>query len=377
MITPTKARNYLPSIRSLITSDYVKPTEWIDEIEKKGNIDTIATIEIYEFIIACLIKAISFISIDKSLMDKVDNIYKDKNEYMRKYFNLNKGYIPLFIILRFIDFKKCFGKQNEKKETDDFCNAWNNYYHFVFDSNENLLNIDLKKIMKNGLKHDVIPFIECDSIVNLFEFFDNNKHVIKTIAPINDIAQNIFFDYFSKYCGSQDIKINRSEDDKIFKHILNKSYSDVQAKLIYRNRSYFHLMETLQSEELQNILNLKSPIISNSKGFFILSKPRNFFCEIVQRYCKKYNETNNPSEKNLGIEWSYFDKCMKDGKKTAFNLIENKNTIRKDNKIESLMDEIVGFISNFAENSDLFRSLSPKQISFPPKREKLIRIPPK
>jgi hypothetical protein len=183
---------------------------------------------------------------------------------------------------------------------------------------------------------------------------------LKITNTISDVAKNIFADCFSKYCGLQDIKINEEQEDKIFKHIFNKNYSEYQKQLIYKNDTYFHIMEALQSEELQKTLGLKVPIISNSNGFFVLSKSRNFFCEIIQRYCKKFYETYYPSEKQLGIEWSYFDKCMKDDKGTDFNLKENKNTIRKDREIESSVDEIVDFISNFAENPDIFRLPSPK-----------------
>jgi hypothetical protein len=104
----------LLQIRSIISTEYVKPTEWMEEIEKyeiKNN-EIIEIIEVYEFIIACLIKSISLIfEIDKPLNDKINEIYDNTSNYINKYFNLKPEFEPLFNIIRFNDFfKNNFGK---------------------------------------------------------------------------------------------------------------------------------------------------------------------------------------------------------------------------------------------------------------------------
>ena len=142
MINPTEPKALLPPIRSLFSTEYVEPAKWIEEIKKDGSHSALAAIENYEFIIACLIKAIfamgiTVVGMDKSLMDRVNSIFDSHGEYFRKYFNLKEEeehYKQLYSIIRFIVFKDSFG--NNKDDIKNFCAAWNDYFKFIFDSSE-------------------------------------------------------------------------------------------------------------------------------------------------------------------------------------------------------------------------------------------------
>jgi hypothetical protein len=67
---------HLPPISKLFSYGEILPNEWYDERKKKYYElhERIEFMEKYEFIIACLIKSISFIEIDNKLLEKVDAI---------------------------------------------------------------------------------------------------------------------------------------------------------------------------------------------------------------------------------------------------------------------------------------------------------------
>jgi len=340
--TPPKG---LPLIRSAFSSKYLQPTQWFYELQKHKPDEIIGLIEKYEFIIAILIKTISKknILIDKSFIIKVNNICDNTEHYTREYFNNDDFYKPMLDIIRFIKFKDNMGKVFIDNEAINVCESWNKYYRFIFgeSGNNDTESLSVKNINSNTTYNEFInninfPEISYDGIYNLLVYFEDKKHNLK-----------------SKYVPSEYL-VNNDRDNNTDKnaYINAKNYSDPQKKLLYYNDTYFQIMEVLQTEDLKNKLGYDEPIIINKNCCFFLTKNRNFFCDIVFNYCKKYNERYNPESEFHGVDWSFFDQCMKNKKNTKFNLIENKNTSTKNNKYNKEINDIVEYIFKYINSTE-------------------------
>jgi len=353
----------LPLIRCKIKNEYIQPTEWIEELQKKRPDDVIKMIKIYEFIIAILLKSISFknIFIDKSFCEKIDSIYKEKDSYCKDYFNTNVEFKKIFTIIHFIDFP--FNIGFIENAAIDFCKTWNEYYCFIFKINDNNIdilsteNLNSKSNYEDIIKNIGIPSISYDSIYNLLTFFEEKKRDFELKNKSS-----------SSYSQAND-KQEKKDDKEVY---IDKNYSSAQKKLLYREETYFHIMEALQDEELSNKLGLERPIIINNKnGFFFLTQSFAYFCAIVQEYCKEYHKKYQETEFS-GIDWSYFNQCMKNkrniNKNIPFNLKGNNNTLslKKSDEITRIVKLINGYI-NEPKNSSLFKN--PPQIN---KRSPLI-----
>jgi hypothetical protein len=187
----------LPKIRSLISSEYVKPTDWIEEIENCGYKydEIIELIEVYEFIIASLVKAISsLLNPDQILNDKINEIIKNISYYTEKYFNGKIEYKSLFNIIHFhqMFFNNykfgVYGTNTIVEMINKFIDSWKGYYFFVFGETENILKFDNRAAEERNLligKNEFsklaecfsIPILNYNEIQNLFDFF--SKIVLK------------------------------------------------------------------------------------------------------------------------------------------------------------------------------------------------------
>ena len=314
-----------------------------------GKQNVVETMENFEFIIACLIKAISVLGSEKSMMDRVNEIYSKKEDYLRKYFNLDLEQTEIFDIIHFIEFKNNFALEVDEinNRIEKFCISWNKCYELIFgESEEYLRGDDLKLIVKDLKyvydssefeKYIKIPVVNYNLVVNLLDFFKDEK------------AKN----------ENNHVKavIKKKE---IFQYIAEKKYSDNQKELIFYNITYLHIIEALQSSELKQqlksniIKNNDIPIIKNEDGIFILSEKRNFFCAIVNAYVeaynKKYVERNNSTGTNKGVNWSRFDNCMKykDGKKLMLKN-NNKKKLKMDDDYIYLINKIIKYIFEYVK----------------------------
>ena len=189
--------SYLPKIRSVLTSNnYLSPYIWFEEIEKSNYHDILGVIEIYEFIIASLIKGISFINIqNESLLKKINDIYSNIEHYTNQYFNYNHDYVQFFKIIEFISFKLViFERVNNKTDKiSNYFDCWNNYYEFIFNrNNENIILNGIYSLSKDDdcykyreknenftiqLNNIIIPNIDFKEIYNLLIFFDEKKNI--------------------------------------------------------------------------------------------------------------------------------------------------------------------------------------------------------
>jgi hypothetical protein len=172
----------------LISSEYVNPTKWFDEIEKYEYqySDIIEVIEIYEFVIATLINSVSFIKVDESLLNKIKSIHDKEDYYINKYFNGVKDYKDVFKIHLMGPENKHFhsGVYYDENLTKRFYFYWNKYYNFIFgekneypDRKNELSNNDTEKpdnydVLANYIK---IPDIKWNGILNLLNYFDRKK----------------------------------------------------------------------------------------------------------------------------------------------------------------------------------------------------------
>jgi hypothetical protein len=201
----------LPKIRSFISSEYVKPSEWIEEIENCGYKydEIIELIEVYEFIIASLIKAISYLlNLDQTLNEKINKIIKNISYYTEKYFNFNPKYTSLFNIIQFHQmFIKSYthGIYSSKaieEMINKFIISWNGYYLFVFGEIENILkfdNIAAKEMNLLCEKNEFSKLAKCfnnpvinyNEIQNLFDFFTRN--ILKYKFLNNIYKKNVKF----------------------------------------------------------------------------------------------------------------------------------------------------------------------------------------
>lgn len=191
MINYTRKEKTLPLIRSALSSEYLQPTQWIAELIEDRPDDIFGIIEKYEFIIACLIKTVSLSNIqddihfltlaDKQFSTLVDNICNKRDYYLKEYFH-DKDDKFIFNITRFIFFdeKALITIPNA---VSYFCKSWNEYYHWIFNKNENDItedisvnNIDSIKKFTDLFKNINIPNINYDVIYNLLVFFEEEKN---------------------------------------------------------------------------------------------------------------------------------------------------------------------------------------------------------
>jgi hypothetical protein len=252
----------LPKIRSFISSEYVKPTEWIEEIkncEYKYD-EIIELIEVYEFIIASLIKAISYLlnlDHDQTLNDKINKIIENISYYTEKYFNFNPNYTSLFNIIQFhqmfINNYKygVYSSKTIEEMLKKFIDSWNGYYFFVFGETENILEFDNKAAEERNLligKNEFSKLAECfsvpdinyDEIQNLFDFYSrlalkfkflNNLHKknAKIKTSIGLVIKFIGIRDKSKGASRKIIKIqninNRRKDNAINLEIESQNIS--------------------------------------------------------------------------------------------------------------------------------------------------------
>ena len=151
----------IPPLPSLISIGKLLPIEWYNE--KKMKVyeahEIIEIIEMHEFIIACLIKAISFLkSIGKNtaFITKIDEIYNNKFYYSKRYFNLKPEFNTLFSIIRFIDFKNeyfYYGVIGDEEETKNLYESWNYYYTLVFGESTKFISIMDKNLIGGNKKN--------------------------------------------------------------------------------------------------------------------------------------------------------------------------------------------------------------------------------
>jgi len=379
VINPTEPKVYLPLIRSLYSPAYVEPEKWIAEIENDGSYSILTAIENYEFIIACLIKAISVmeiptIGIDKSLMSRVNNIFDKHDEYLRKYFNLKeeeRHYKKLYSIIRFIVFKDHFG--NKENDIKYFCAAWNSYFKYIFDSSEYYPEDD-DDCDDDDCDDEVDGDDEVDEYKNnedlSYQKFAALKNKYKCIINTTEFEKYFkfrIFDYnydlltnlFDFFCGKKNSITNSFVDKKIVEvkrdknyYITEKGYSDFQKDLIYFKEPYFHIMEALQENELKAKLNLEDPIITRKDDLFFLTKPRSFFCDIVVVYYAEYNKLFHPGKEISDIDWSKFNKCVIDASGNKFNLKKNKNTSKRNSKYDEDINTIVDHIFEYIKKPE-------------------------
>ena len=176
-------------------------------------------IEKYEFVIAVLIKTVSFknIQFDKPYNIIVDNICNRIDYYIKEYFK-NDDDKSIFDIIRFIDFQKKKGSIPINNAVSLFCKTWNDYYHWIFNRKKNDItetlsvnNIENITTFNELCNNYNIPQINYDAIYNLLVFFENKKNELKE-RPVNKINPKTIVDDPNKETVNQKAKTNNPDD---------------------------------------------------------------------------------------------------------------------------------------------------------------------
>jgi hypothetical protein len=212
MIKPPLYNIKLPFMKSIINNTPVDPVKWIEEIEKLAYPynEIIELIEYYEFIISCLIKSVSFLEIDKLLLEKVNNIfYRNYKIFAGKYFKRFEFYDSILFIIQFFNVRHeyfKYGLYETKYDTEKLYKYWNFYFNLIFNNGENSILISnlIKEMHKKekivyfkeliSISRSIkVPEIDHIGINNLLDFFERKKEIYKQILN-NQVTPNMIDD---------------------------------------------------------------------------------------------------------------------------------------------------------------------------------------
>ncbi|MDR0313055.1 MAG: hypothetical protein LBI14_05625 [Treponema sp.] len=304
MITPAYTEFSLHPIKSCFTQEATDPTSWIDEFEKSEYPynEIISVIEFYEFIIACIIKAMPFLEDNESLLDKVNTIFKERyNTFAQEHFKEVKFYESLLTIIRFINLPP----QNRKYGLCDTVQATQNFYKYlmmyieiVFGDTCNdyiFIHDELKKSKRkteiknlnellNISKGIKCPKLKYFAINNLLGFFERKKknynNAEKSIiqAPNYNQSNNIqdnsnnklldkIFSIFSQYALNLGETINETNSGlkHIYSTIRNESYN-LETVIIEEGEKTRELIINKAFEISNEIMNCYSSIPPEYRG---------------------------------------------------------------------------------------------------------------
>jgi hypothetical protein len=318
----------LPHLGDLISFEKILPNEWWDKKNNKKYTypERIEIIEQFEFIIACVIKAVSFLEIDGELFDKVNSIYSSGlDNCTAEYFNCKSGCEQLLFIIQFIgnDSEVHYSGLNDEERIINFCNCWRECYEFIFGKSEEFLNIKNEINKKNNKKSRRHIFL-----VKHFQVPEINYKLIYKLLDRLSVDKERFKELNTRYGNT-----GREQQSN------KNNYSEAQHALLGHKKEYEHIMEALQNINGKDC----KPYIVNIGGFFELNMHLNLMTFVIKEYCKKYrNKKEYPD-----IEWSLFNNCMNDKEGKMTNLKENwRKSVQKPEGLFSIIDEISKFVKD-------------------------------
>jgi hypothetical protein len=218
----------LPPISELISiGGNILLYEWNYENKKIEYYERVEIMEKYEFIIAHLLLAISFLKIDHDLLTTINKIHEKEMYYNNRYF-IEKNNFPFSKIMYFYNFRKnklkeyrrntnvvyfdC-GVYNDVDNTKLFYKCWNEFYEYIFGKSYEYFSIEdiLKKLEKKDaekpanydelIKYIKIPKIDFKGVLNLLSTLDGNMNrfesekiiINKNLTKQNNMCINIDF----------------------------------------------------------------------------------------------------------------------------------------------------------------------------------------
>jgi hypothetical protein len=303
-----------PLLRSLYADKAVKHTEWLQELEndKLPEEVIIEIIYFFQFIIAFVVKSLSFLEIREDLLVIVDKIYNKRKKFIEKYFKKANEYEFLIKIFYFIDRPPDNFKYGLCDNVDDTKNLYKSINHCInICFTQDIKTIKLRNYIVSHFKRQKIidliklkriadnielPKLNSNAIYNLFQFF-NRTLLLKSNShrtSNNELSETTMDDY-TNFILPDKVKISdfvKSIITSIIKMTDNLNITTNEIKKIKSDLKMGFDINIEEHEKTRNLITVKAFEITN---------------EIMTSYINLPEELRNKNPRKLWMLARHFE----------------------------------------------------------------------